>query len=277
MVDHVKIESAERAKEHPEYLAALQELLFQLADDDFLLAYRGSEWLALAPHIEEDVAFSSMSQDMMGHAVICYEMLEELGAGKADDLAQLREAHLFRNAIMAERPNGSGEYANNPQFDWAYAIARYYFYGLFKQARLEGLAQSTYLPLAFVSQKMQIEHGYHLMHWQVWFKQLANSTDEAKRRLNQALQKVWDDLGELFCLGSHSNQIVQFGLITGEELLFQNWQQKAKEAFAACGLEWLGDPRCPARKGRSGEHTEDFVTALQTLSEVYRLDPAANW
>ena len=71
---------------------AITSLLFQLADDDFLYAYRGSEWLGLAPHIEEDVASSSISQDSMGHAAMYYKLLEELGAGNADDLAHLRPA-----------------------------------------------------------------------------------------------------------------------------------------------------------------------------------------
>ena len=52
--------TVEMSKEHKEAIASL---LFQLADDDFMYAYRGSEWLGLAPHIEEDVASSSISQD----------------------------------------------------------------------------------------------------------------------------------------------------------------------------------------------------------------------
>ncbi|HHP3706416.1 TPA: Phenylacetic acid catabolic protein, partial [Shigella sonnei] len=107
MADMVRVETVEQAKQNQEYVQALADLLFQLADDDFILAYRGSEWLGLAPHIEEDVAFSSMSQDMMGHAVMFYEMLEALGLGKADDIAQLREAKDFRNAILVERKNGA--------------------------------------------------------------------------------------------------------------------------------------------------------------------------
>ena len=69
-----------------EYKEAITSLLFQLADDDFLYAFRGSEWLGLAPHIEEDVASSSISQDSMGHAAMYYKLLEDLGVGKADDL-----------------------------------------------------------------------------------------------------------------------------------------------------------------------------------------------
>ena len=82
----------------PEYKKVLIELLFQLADDDFLFAYRGSEWLGLAPHIEEDVASSSISQDSMGHAAMFYRLLEELGEGNADVLAHARPAQERKNA-----------------------------------------------------------------------------------------------------------------------------------------------------------------------------------
>ena len=55
-----------------------------------------SEWLGLAPHIEEDVASSSISQDSMGHAAIFYKLLEELGEGNADALAHARPARKER-------------------------------------------------------------------------------------------------------------------------------------------------------------------------------------
>ncbi|MFC4769730.1 1,2-phenylacetyl-CoA epoxidase subunit PaaC [Effusibacillus consociatus] len=277
MVSSLRIESAEQAMQNPEYLTALKELLFQVADDDFILAHRGSEWLGLAPHIEEDVAFSSMSQDMMGHAVMFYEMLEALGAGKADDLAQLRKPEDFRNAVLVERMNGTGDYIEEPHYDWAYAIARCYFYGLFKEVRSESLANSSYLPLAQVSRKTMTEHRYHMIHWQVWMSQLANSTEEARNRLANALGKVWDDIGGLFILGPLAASIVKHGLIEGEELLTQRWLEKAKKAFDTFGLTWIGKPKTPELNGRAGQHTQELADAIDTLSEVYRLDPAANW
>jgi len=277
MGDIVRVQTVEQAKQNPQYAQALADLLFQLADDDFILAYRGSEWLGLAPHIEEDVAFSSMSQDMMGHAVMCYQMLEDLGLGKADDLAQLREAAAFRNAILVERKNGAGEYNDNPHYDWAYAIVRSYVYGLQKQVRLEALLQSSYEQLALISRKMLTEHRYHLMHWQVWLKQLANSTPEARHKLEAAITKVWEDAGELSSLGQNAEHIVRFGLIAGEELLRQKWLSNMKDIFQKAGLNWPGEPGVPGEKGRAGEHTADLVQALATLSEVYRMDPAAKW
>jgi len=271
------IETVEQAKGNPEFLNALTALLFQMADDDFILAYRGSEWLGLAPHIEEDVAFSSMSQDTMGHAVLFYELLEDLGVGRADDLAQLRDPQDFRNALLVERPNGTGHYVENPRYDWAYAVVRWYFYGLFKQARLEALSNSSFKPLVLVSQKMMKEQRYHVMHWQVWIAQLANSNEEARTRITNAVDRVWEDLGSLFAYGSHGAEFVKQGLIESEDALKQRFEEKAKKAFAMCNFDWKGLPQAPAQTGRDGQHTQDLIDAVNTLSEVYRLDPSAAW
>ncbi|MFL1675762.1 1,2-phenylacetyl-CoA epoxidase subunit PaaC [Paenibacillus dendritiformis] len=277
MAELIGAETAEEAKRSPEYARALQELLLQIADDDYILAYRGSEWLGLAPHIEEDVAFSSMAQDMMGHAAMLYGMLEELGAGKADDLAHLRSPEAFRNAILAERPNGPGEYADEPHYDWSYAIARCCLYGLFKDIRLEALRRSSYVPLAQTASKMHREHHYHIRYWRSWFTRLAGSTDEARLRLNAAVAQVWSDVGSLFPLGSEEEAIVRFGLSIGGDELARRWKTAAQSLFEASGLAWPGDWAIPVRNGRDGQHTDDLAQAVATLSEVYRIDPAAGW
>lgn len=277
MPQSVYVETAEEAMRNPDYTQALKDLLLQMADDDYLLSYRGSEWLGLAPHIEEDVAFSSMSQDMMGHAVMLYEMLEELGAGKADDLAHLRESDEFRNSVLLERPNGPGNYADEPHYDWAYAIIRCLLYGIFKQIRLEVLTWCSYVPLAQNARKMQGEHHYHMRYWESWFQRLALSTDEARSKLTAALQEVWNDIGDLFLLGRLSASIVHFSLIEDESILSERWIAETRSLFASVGIDWPGDWGVPTHNGREGEHTHDLVKAIRTMSEVYRLDPAASW
>lgn len=271
------METVEQAKNHQEYRAALVELLYQLADDDLVLSHRGSEWLGLAPHVEEDVAFSSITQDTMGHAAAFYELLEALGEGKADDLAHLRQADQFRNAILLERPNGTGHYLNQPRYDWGYTVVRLYMYELFKQVRLESLTRSSFIPLAQLARKMMPEQRFHLLHWQTWFTQLLNSTEEAKKRILTGIEKTWADLGDLFDLGPKGSQAVNFGLIEGESVLFERWEAKAKQALEANRISWPGNLEKGELNGRAGQHTEDLVAALAELSEVYRLDPAINW
>jgi ring-1,2-phenylacetyl-CoA epoxidase subunit PaaC len=46
---------------------ALRALLLALGDDELIIGHRHSEWTGHAPHIEEDVAFSSIAQDEIGH------------------------------------------------------------------------------------------------------------------------------------------------------------------------------------------------------------------
>ncbi|MCP3772771.1 phenylacetate-CoA oxygenase subunit PaaC [Paenibacillus sp. MZ04-78.2] len=270
-------DTPEAAQKDKPYLDALTELLFQLADDDHLNGHRGSEWIGLGPHIEEDVAFASISQDTMGHAVMYYDMLEELGAGKSDELAQLRKPEDYRNATLVERENGAGHYRDNPDFDWAYAIIRNYIYGVFKKFRLDALEQSSYAPLAETAKKIKREQFYHLYHWEVWIDQLAHSTDEARERLNQAVAKTWTDLASLFDLGPKADQITGFGLLVSSETIKHRFMGKLKEKLDKAGLIWPGEPPAVPASGREGRHSDELLQALNEIGEVYRLDPAATW
>lgn len=262
-------------RETPENKKALVELLYQLADDNFIHAYRGSEWLGLAPHIEEDVAFSSINQDTMGHAVMYYNLLEKLGEGKADDLSHLREPAEFRNAVILEEKNGPGEYTENPDYDWAFAVIRHFFYDLAKKIRLQFLKQSSYEPLALAARKMITEQTYHLMHWEIWFKQLMMSTEEARKRMEAAIDRVWSDFAGVLTLGSYGDDMVAAGLIENEALLNKRFLNKIHMYFKQVGFTVKSEPGMTKGNGRKGEHTDDLGHALRTLSEVYKSDPSA--
>lgn len=255
---------------------ALQALLFQLADDDFLFSYRASEWLGLAPHIEEDVASSSITQDTMGHAAMYYKLLEDLGVGKADDLAHLRPAEERRNSILTERVNGEGYYMDTPQYDWAYTVVRSYFYTQAKKVKVDSLRQSTYEPVVEIAIKVNMELYYHAMHWKVWFEQLLSSTEEAKERMTNAIDLVVRDIGDLFSYGDHKEAIERFKLIGTEEELTANWLAAIRPTFEKLGVDVPEIPE-PELNGRNGQHTEDLPAAIETLSEVYRIDTATNW
>jgi ring-1,2-phenylacetyl-CoA epoxidase subunit PaaC len=269
--------SPEEAKKDQAYLEAVTELLFQLADDDLMISQRGAEWLGLAPHIEEDVAFASISQDNMGHAAMFYQMLEDIGAGKADDLAYLREADEFRNAILTERVNGEGHYIEEPNYDWAYAIIRNYAYEVFKKIRLDALEKSSYGPLVDIAQKMKKEQFYHLYHWEIWIDQLASSTNEARRRLNAAVEKTWEDVSTLFDLGPKAKQLVQLGLMESSDAMKAKFMAQTQKQFENAGLYFPGEPQSVVETGRDGNHSGVLEDALVHMSSVYRLAPQASW
>lgn len=267
----------EEARQDQQFQEALVELMYQLADDDLIISHRGSEWLGLCPHIEEDVAFSSITQDTMGHAAMYYQMLEELGVGKADDLAHLRKPEEYKNAALTERVNGEGYYMENPDYDWGYAIARNYTYEVFKKIRLDALEQCSYVPLADTAKKIKREQFYHLYHWGIWLDQLSDSTEEAQRRLNAAFVKTWEDVDSLFDLGPKAEALVQAGLTPPGEDLRATFLSTMKEKLEGYKLIWPGEPAPVAATGRDGVHSTAFVDALDHLSEVYKLAPQANW
>src|SRR5689334_15794474 len=136
--------------------SALAELLLALADDEFVFGYANSEWTGIAPVLEEDIAFSSLAQDELGHAKLFYELIAELQIAdckfpeqpnlqsaicnlqSVDAIAYGRAPEAFRNAQLVERPRG----------DWAYSVSRQFLYDTADYVRLESLQRSAYAPLA---------------------------------------------------------------------------------------------------------------------------------
>lgn len=268
------IENAEQAKQDPTYLKALTDLLYQMADDDFIVSFRGSEWLGLAPHVEEDVAFSSITQNTMGHATLYYNLLEELGEGDADVLAHERVSSERKNAVYFEKKNGDGSYLEDPYYDWALTVVRQYFYEVFKKVKLEALTQSSYTPLANAAQKVLMEQPYHLAHWRIWMKQLQAATEDAQTRIQFRIEEAWNEFADALELGPYAQEMEKHELCPGEDYMKQRWLKEV-EAMLTSVPEFQLNKKTGS--GRSGEHTADLDQALAILSEVYATDKNATW
>src|SRR5437016_123816 len=113
-------------------------LLLALADDELILGHLHAEWTGWAPHIEEDLAFSSIAQDEMAHARLLYELMGKDDGRNVDDLAFGRDPKEYRHAVLCERPNR----------DWGFSIARQYLYDTADAIRLEVLGDSSWTELA---------------------------------------------------------------------------------------------------------------------------------
>lgn len=253
----------------PQSREALLDLLLQLADDDLVHGHRSSEWLGLAPDLEEDIAFSSISQDEVGHAAFYYGLIAQLTGQDENELAFARPGSERRNARLLEQPNG----------DWAETIVRSYFYDTFEQVRLEALLQSTYQPLVQGAAKILREERYHLLHMKTWFERLLIAGGEASLRMQEAITRVWADLGDLFSLGASGHVLSDSGIFPAtDDILYQGWKALVQPVFDGLSTSWPGDvSRISDHSGRLGNHTQALDELLATMTEVYRSDTAAKW
>lgn len=268
------METAEIAKQNQAYIEALAELLYQFADDDFIISFRGSEWLGLAPFIEEDVAFSSITQNTMGHATMFFQLLEELGEGDADALAHARKVDERRSSVYLEKMNGDGHYIEEPDYDWALAVVRNFLYETMKRVKLQAAMKSTYQPLANMATKIIMEQTYHLAHWKLWMEQLLGATDEAKEKLLSRLDEAWEEFGDALSLGPKASDIAKFGILIEEETFKQYWLEEVKKTLPA---KYATIPKKSLGNGREGMHGEDLQQAINIFTEVYQIDEQAVW
>lgn len=258
--------NTEDIQQQPALRSAVVDFLYQLADDDLVQGHRDSEWLGLAPEIEEDVAFSSISQDEVGHATFYYGLLESLGEGNADELAFQRPAAGRRNALLTERENG----------DWAYTIVRHYLYDVFEDARLQALENSSYLALRQGAVKIRREEFYHLLHFETWFRRLAMAGGEARQRIESALAMLWTDFDNLFDLGPHARMLQQHGILSSSaDELRQAVMVRVRTVMAGADLA-LPDSSEGEVADRS-RHTDALRELFDTMNEVRELQPGAVW
>jgi ring-1,2-phenylacetyl-CoA epoxidase subunit PaaC len=139
------------------------ELLLEIADDELILGWRDSEWTGIAPFLEEDVAFSSIAQNEVGHARALYELAARDLGTTADELAFDRSPDEYRCCRLVE--------LRLPE--WERTIARHYLYEQADAERLERLKASDDDELAGLAAKIDREEAYHRLHAQMWFDRLA--------------------------------------------------------------------------------------------------------
>jgi len=260
-----------------ELRAAFVELILTLADDEFVLGFWDSEWTGIAPMLEEDVAFSSLAQDEIGHARVLYELLADLTHDTADQIAFGRRPEQYRHARLLD----------HPRTDWAFSIARRFLYDTADAARLTVLANSSYAPLAGIVGKIRREETYHRMHMEAWVKRLAEAGGEAHRRLADALETLWPDALTIFVPLDGEEELLNAGILPEPLMAIQQrWLGEVAPLLQSLGLpvpfRAAGGgryaPTFPITMGDGRtEHSDDFRWLWNEFTMVYRMEPGAEW
>jgi ring-1,2-phenylacetyl-CoA epoxidase subunit PaaC len=255
--------------------AALAELLLAMADDEFVIGFWDSEWTGIAPLLEEDVAFSSLAQDEIGHAQVLYQLLAELTGEQADKIAFGRAAQEYRHARLLD----------HPRTDWAFSIARRFLYDTADAVRLDLLAASSYAPLAGVVAKIRREETYHLLHATAWVERLASGGQEPHRRLQEALERLWPDALCVLAPLEADRRLVATGILAepladGEQRWLAGLAPLLERLDLPFPFRRAGarlEPAVARPSSPRGDHSASFEWLWGEFTSVYRSDPEATW
>lgn len=249
---------------------ALKELLFKMADDQLIIGHRNSEWTGIGPMLEEDIAFSSLAQDKIGHSWNIYQILEKLGEGDPDNIAFRREEKDLKCCHLVELPIG----------EYDFSLVRHFLFDHAEMVRFRDLENSSYEPLANLAQKYRGEIKYHVYHADTWLIQLAKGTEESHARLQTALKEALPYAWGIFEESPYEKELIDGKVISGESALKDTWIEQISPVLEKAGLDIPDLQEEKAETGfggRKGYHTEHLKPLLDEMREVLNSDPEAEW
>jgi ring-1,2-phenylacetyl-CoA epoxidase subunit PaaC len=247
---------------------ALFEYVLRLADDSLILGQRLGEWCGHGPILEEDIAITNISLDLIGQAISLYDLAAELeGAGKNhDQLAYLRFENEYKNVLLVEQPNG----------DFAMTILRQFFFDAFRLPLYEALMQSPVAQLAAIAAKSVKETRYHLKHTSEWVIRMGDGTDESHERAQAAIDHLWRYTSELFFEDNIDAQLQSLNLVPSLKEIQVNWMETVKAVLSEATLV-IPTNNWKFEGGRQGRHSEHMGYILADLQYIQRAYPNMEW
>jgi ring-1,2-phenylacetyl-CoA epoxidase subunit PaaC len=247
---------------------ALFEYIKRIGDDSLILGHRLSEWCGHGPILEEDIAITNISLDLIGQATNFLSYAGQVeGLNRDEDmLAFLRYEHEYVNTLLVEQPNG----------DFGMTMMRQFLFDAFRKPFFELLQFSTDKQLAAIAEKSLKETKYHLKHSSEWVIRLGDGTEESHTRIQNALDTLWRYTRELFYMDEVDNQLLKQHIAIDLNLVQGEWDKTVKSVIEESTLKiptnnWIQEG---GRKGKHSEHLGYILTELQYMQRTY---PAMEW
>ncbi len=262
--------------------SSLIDYTLHLADTNLILAQRNAEWCGHGPILEQDIAITNTSLDLIGQARNFYQYAALLinesknnqglkapspggegvgGEVTEDSLAYLRTEREFKNCLLAEQPNG----------DWGQTILRQFFFSAHQFLLYEKLQHSTDEQIAAIAAKALKEVTYHLRWSSEWVVRLGNGTEESHQRMLKAIDELWRYTGEMFLPAAYETEAgFDVSLLKGD------WFKKIASVFEEATLP-VPEKVFMQTGGKTGTHTEHLGYILTELQYLQRTYPGATW
>jgi ring-1,2-phenylacetyl-CoA epoxidase subunit PaaC len=243
--------------------------LLHIADNSLILAQRNSEWCGHGPVLEQDIAITNISLDLIGQSRNFYQYAATLiGNGATEDsLAYLRTEREFKNLLLVEQPNG----------DWAATTLRQFFFSAYQYLLYQQLQKSNHAQIAAIAEKALKEVTYHLRWSSEWIIRLGDGTEESKDRMLNAIDELWRFTGEIFQPASYENDALKNGYGADVPALQNDWMKKVQEVFEEATLPMPKENIYMQRGGKDGVHTEYLGYILAEMQYLQRVYPGNEW
>ena len=239
---------------------ALIDYSLHLADSTLILAQRNAEWCGHGPVLEQDIAITNITLDLLGQSRYFYQYAASLiGNGSTEDsLAYLRKEREFKNLLLCELQNG----------DWAQTILRQFLFSVYQQLLFEKLQSGADEQIAAIAAKSLKEIKYHVRWSSEWVIRLGDGTEESHARMLKAIDALWAYTGEMFVPAVYE--------LINPESLNGPWQEKVNSVFNEAGLPLPGKVFMHTG-GKEGKHTEQLGYILTELQYMQRAYPGSEW
>jgi ring-1,2-phenylacetyl-CoA epoxidase subunit PaaC len=246
------------------------DYLLHLADNALVLGQRNAEWSGHGPILEEDIALSNNSLDLVGQARLLYqEAAAQIGNGTTEDtLAFFRDVPDFKNYTLLELPNHpplAGTSASDR--DFATTLVRNFLYSSLMVLVWDKLQHAPHAQLAAIAAKSLKEVRYHLRHSRDWLLRMGDGTAESHARAQAAVNHFMP-----------YTQEAEAARITGLDMtsLQNDWNQIVNDALLEATLKRPADGGF-VPTGKHSVHSEHLGFMLAEMQSLPRAHPNATW
>lgn len=246
----------------------LLEYTLRLGDNALILGQRLGEWCGHGPILEQDIALSNMALDQLGQARLLMQYAAEQKGEEftEDKMAFFRDITEYRNCLLVELKNG----------DWGRTIARQFLFDTYNYYFYTALLRSTDERLKQVAHKAIKEIAYHAQWSAEWVIRLGDGTEESHRRVQEALNDLWEWTGELFMMDKVDEAMINAGIGVDLNDVKANWDQKVDQILEMATLQRPEDNWFQSG-GKQGEHSEHLGYVLAEMQHLPRMHPEATW
>ena len=251
--------------------------MLRLADTCLIHAQRLSEWCGHAPVLEEDIALTNLSLDLLGQA---RALLSHAGTldGQAldeDQLAFLRDERDYLNLTLAEQPLRRSS-AHAPGGDFADMQVRNLLLAVWLKLHWQALSSSTDAELSAIAGKAVKEARYHVEHAAQWVVRLGDGTEESARRARAALERAWPFTGEMFVDDELDAYAAATGLGPQRSARREPWEAAVSAVLAEATLAVPASSKFLST-GSRGVHSEHMGFILAEMQHLQRAFPSGVW